>query len=193
MAESFNDGIGDNEAYIRREEHWDHVNGRVRRSNSTYDEAMQFNLNPRNEGHRAVESEFMPLHAGCRKARTSYADCSKCMGGQSFCHSTMPFFFEQLQKATPRRIFADKLSHFFPKTGSNQRSYIEAATKMSARGGRGGFARGGLKGATWEHDPGVKLESAPSELFPVCQLEPLTEGNHTNRSRNTPISLLLHP
>lgn len=92
MAESFNDGIGDNEAYIRREEHWDHVNGRVRRSNSTYDEAMQFNLNPRNEGHRAVESEFMPLHAGCRKARTSYADCSKCMGGQSFCHSTMPFF-----------------------------------------------------------------------------------------------------
>ena len=108
--------------------------------------------------------------------------------------ATQPcLFFEQLQKATPRRIFADKLSHFFPKTGANQRSYIEAATKMSARGGRGGFARGGLKGATWEHDPGVKLESAPSELFPVCQLEPLTEGNHTNRSRNTPISLLLHP
>jgi hypothetical protein len=114
MAESFN-GIGDNEAYIRREEYWDHVNGRARRSTSTYDEAMQFNLNPRNEGYRAVESEFIPLHAGCRKARTSYADCSKYMGGQSILPLNHAFFFEQLQKATPRRIFSDKLSHILSK------------------------------------------------------------------------------
>jgi hypothetical protein len=60
MAESFNDGIGDNEANIRREEYWDYVNGRARRSTSTYDEAMQFNINSRNEGYRAVESEFIP-------------------------------------------------------------------------------------------------------------------------------------
>lgn len=193
MAESFNDGIGDNEAYIRREEHWDHVNGRARRSNSTYDEAMQFNLNPRNEGHRAVESEFIPLHAGCRKARTSYADYSEFLGGQSILPLNHAFFSNSYKRLPHVESSQINCLTFFPKTGANQRSYIEAATKMSARGGRGGFARGGLKGATWEHDPGVKLESAPSELFPVCQLEPLTKGDHTNRSRNTPISLLLHP
>jgi DNA-directed RNA polymerase III subunit RPC7 len=38
---------------------------------------------------------------------------------------------------------------------------------MSFRGGRGGARGGMLKGATWEHDPTIKLESAPSELFPV--------------------------
>jgi hypothetical protein len=110
-----------------------------------------------------------------------------------FCHSTMPFFSNSYKRLPHVESSQINCLTFFQKTGANQRSYIEAATKMSARGGRGGFARGGLKGATWEHDPGVKLESAPSELFPVCQLESLTQGNHTNRSRNTPISLLLHP
>lgn len=39
-----------------------------------------------------------------------------------------------------------------------------------SRGGRGGFGGGRgneLKGASWAHDPTVKLESKPSELFPV--------------------------
>ena len=44
-------------------------------------------------------------------------------------------------------------------------------SKMSFRGGRGGArGGGGPKGATWEHDPDVKLESKPTELFPVRPL-----------------------
>ncbi|KAG0650441.1 hypothetical protein D0Z07_3154 [Hyphodiscus hymeniophilus] len=49
---------------------------------------------------------------------------------------------------------------------------------MSYRGGRGGARGGGLKGATWEHDPDVKLESKPSDLFPphpnLKKAKPLT-------------------
>lgn len=37
---------------------------------------------------------------------------------------------------------------------------------MSGRG-RGSGARGGLKGATWEIDHEVKLDSQPSDTFPV--------------------------
>ena len=37
-----------------------------------------------------------------------------------------------------------------------------------SRRGRGGYGGGsGLKGATWEHDPSIQLESKPSDLFPV--------------------------
>lgn len=40
---------------------------------------------------------------------------------------------------------------------------------MAGRGRGGGGRGGGLKGATWDYDPEAKLESAPSELFPVRQ------------------------
>ncbi|KAH8802760.1 DNA-directed RNA polymerase III, subunit Rpc31 [Xylogone sp. PMI_703] len=36
-----------------------------------------------------------------------------------------------------------------------------------SRGGRGGARGGMLKGATWEHDADIKLESKPSDLFPL--------------------------
>ena len=102
MAESSNDGIGDNEACIRREEHWDHVNGRARRSTSTYDEAMQFNLNPRNEGRRAVESEFIPPPPWLPKGTDKLCRLQQVLG-RSVHSATQPcLFFEQLQKATPR-------------------------------------------------------------------------------------------
>ncbi len=40
---------------------------------------------------------------------------------------------------------------------------------MAGRGrGRGGGGMGMLKGATWEHDASIKLESKPTDLFPVC-------------------------
>ncbi len=42
---------------------------------------------------------------------------------------------------------------------------------MSGRGrGRGGGAPGMIKGATWEFDPELKLESKPTDLFPVRTL-----------------------
>ncbi|PBP26218.1 DNA-directed RNA polymerase 3 subunit [Diplocarpon rosae] len=51
---------------------------------------------------------------------------------------------------------------------------------MAGRGrGRGGGAPGQLKGATWQHDPTIKLETKPSELFPphpnLRKPAPLTE------------------
>jgi DNA-directed RNA polymerase III subunit RPC7 len=51
---------------------------------------------------------------------------------------------------------------------------------MSYRGGRGGArGGGGLKGATWEHDPDVKLESKPSDLFPVRSVK-ITHSHFAN-------------
>jgi len=47
-----------------------------------------------------------------------------------------------------------------------------------SRGGHGGARGGVLKGATWEHDASIKLESKPSDLFPPYSIPipaPLTE------------------
>lgn len=44
-------------------------------------------------------------------------------------------------------------------------SYLFVA--MAGRG-RGRGPPGGLKGATWEYDPTLKLDGKPNDLFPVC-------------------------
>lgn len=45
---------------------------------------------------------------------------------------------------------------------------IAAGQDMAGRGrGRGGGGGGMLKGATWEYDASIKLESKPTDLFPV--------------------------
>lgn len=38
---------------------------------------------------------------------------------------------------------------------------------MAFRGGRGGARGGGIKGATWEHDPTLKLDFTPNSDYPV--------------------------
>lgn len=52
---------------------------------------------------------------------------------------------------------------------SQQSLLIVAGQEMAGRGrGRGGGGGGGmLKGATWEYDATIKLESKPTDLFPV--------------------------
>jgi DNA-directed RNA polymerase III subunit RPC7 len=68
---------------------------------------------------------------------------------------------------------------------------------MAGRGrGRGGFGGGPgqLKGATWEHDATIKLESKPSDLFPVIVyifLHSFSTNNnqsHPNLKRPAPLS-----
>jgi DNA-directed RNA polymerase III subunit RPC7 len=41
------------------------------------------------------------------------------------------------------------------------------AGRGRGRGGGGVGPAGMLKGATWEYDPTLKLESKPNDLFPV--------------------------
>ncbi|PQE06183.1 hypothetical protein CJF30_00005148 [Rutstroemia sp. NJR-2017a BBW] len=49
---------------------------------------------------------------------------------------------------------------------------------MAFRGGRGGARGGMIKGATWEHDPTIKLDTKPSEDYP----------RHPNLKRPSPLS-----
>jgi len=64
-----------------------------------------------------------------------------------------------------------------------------------SRSGRGGRRGGILKGATWEHDASIKLESKPSDLFPVgfpdtvASTSVLTISQpHPNLKRPAPLS-----
>ena len=99
----------------------------------------------------------------------------------------MPHF----SKATPRHDSKTETNSDLPHQHTPKAPSIASVRSgdMSSRGGRGG-ARGGLKGATWEHDPTIKLESAPSELFPVCVLDGvfIHEKDRTNYGRNILIS-----
>jgi hypothetical protein len=67
----------------------------------------------------------------------------------------------------------------------------ESVIRVMARsGGFGG--RGGLKGASWEMDPTLKLDSKPSELFPVSHKQ-LNENSYKTNTHSHPIKSRMHP
>lgn len=109
---------------------------------------------------------FSGCSCGCRcyadKPRTASGTlaCLQLWGRAVACF--LPTFFDSYRLHTRLPLCKNPLITNITSRPDFRRHYIPA-TDMSFRGGR----RGGLKGASWEHDPTIKLDSAPSELFPV--------------------------
>ena len=75
-----------------------------------------------------------------------------------------------------------------PSSATNIPNSSTEVTEMSGFGrGRGGGRGGMLKGATWDYDPEAKVESAPSDLFPVSLLPLQSDSANLFLYRNTPI------
>jgi hypothetical protein len=106
-----------------------------------------------------AESLLPPLNHGF--TTTWLQDTNQAYDPYSY-HQT----YRRIERVFPRGLYCEKKYRAYER---------QASGPDMSRGGRGGFGGGRgneLKGATWAHDAELKIESKPSELFPVSHLLP---------------------